>query len=92
MPSKEWSRVHISTCNHKLHELMNADETVLRLEKGKTRYGRQTFVYFKAYAGTFAHNTGNEPGQIRSWVFELNVDQPDTARIVDEGSWEPLAY
>lgn len=67
-------------------------ESVLRLERGKTRFGRQTFLYYKIHIGTFVNNAGGEPVDVHSIVAEINVDTPDSARVVDAENWEPIPF
>lgn len=75
----------------KLAEAETKDtESVLRIERGKTRFGRPTFLYYKITIGTFPQNTGNGPVDIRSIVAQLDVDSPDNPRSVDPSQWEPL--
>jgi hypothetical protein len=67
---------------------LNVDESILRIEEGQTRYGRQTFVYYKLLIATFEQLTGNSPVHPRTVVVQVNVDPPHTASYVDESQWQ----
>jgi hypothetical protein len=36
-------------------------EQIIQIHRGRTHYGRQTFVYYRVDLATLEMNTGNEP-------------------------------
>lgn len=80
----------LQSCLSFLSDSLALEESVLRVEQGQMRYGRQTFAFYKVRIGTFKGATGNEPVDIRTVVVEVNVDPPFHARAVDDSNWLPL--
>jgi hypothetical protein len=81
---------YLRSCLSLVSETLLSEESVLLLEQGRTRYGRQTFVFYKVRIGTFKNMTGNTPVDLRSTVVEVNVDSPHPSRFVDASEWQPL--
>jgi hypothetical protein len=69
---------------------MAQDESVVRVTKGKTRFGRVTTLYYLVDIARFVNRSGNEPVDRRSIVVEVPSGSPDRARTVDRSNWEPL--
>jgi hypothetical protein len=67
------------------------EESVISLERGQTRYGRQTFLFYKVQIATFVAKTGNTPVNPRTLCIAVNVDSPDTASTVPLSEWGPLS-
>jgi hypothetical protein len=66
------------------------EESILLIEQGETRYGRQTFVNYRVAFGTFEKKTGNTPTNRRVAFVQVNVDLPHRAQFVTESEWRPL--
>jgi hypothetical protein len=60
------------------------------VEKGQTRYGRQTFLHYKVEMATFVAKTGNSPVTPRTVCVSVNVDTPETAALVPIADWIPF--
>jgi len=80
---------YLEACLSLVATTLAAEESILLLEQGQTRYGHQTFVFYRARIGTFKNMTGNTPIDLRSAVIEVNADQPHHARFVDASEWRP---
>ena len=80
---------YLRSCLSLVSGTLGAEEAILVIEKGETRYGKQTFVYHRVRIGTFKNMTGNTPVDLRSAVVEINVDAPEQPRFVDESFFRP---
>jgi len=89
MPTNAYIQ-YLQSCISLVSETLADDESILVIEQGQTRYGRQTFAFYKVRIGTFKGLTGNSPVDLRSVVVEVNVDPPHSSRFVDESEWSPL--
>lgn len=89
MPANH-SLEYLHACLSLVSGTLGEQESVLAVVRGQTRYGRQTFVFFKVRIGTFENMTGNTPVNVRSVVVEVNVDPPHHARLVHDSDWVPL--
>lgn len=66
------------------------EEAILVIERGQTRFGRQTFQFYRVRIGTFRMLTGNEPVNQRTVFVQVNVDPPHHSQFVDASAWLPL--
>jgi hypothetical protein len=67
------------------------EESIMSVEKGQTRYGRQTTLYYKVEIATFVAKTGNSPVNSRTLCVSVNVDTPETAALVPVADWMPFS-
>jgi hypothetical protein len=81
---------YLQACLSLVSTTLGKEESILLLEQGQTRYGKQTFAFYRVRIGTFKNMTGNTPMDLRSAVIEVNVDPPHYARVVDASNWQPL--
>ncbi len=82
----------ISACLTAVAPTLAEEEAIIALTRGKTSFGRQTFIYYKAEVATFLGNTGNSPINQRSCCISVNVDTPETASLVSLDFWHPFNY
>jgi hypothetical protein len=66
------------------------EEAIMAIEKGQTRYGRQTYLYYRVQIATFVAKTGNSPINPRTICVAVNVDTPDSAALVSLSEWVPF--
>lgn len=81
----------VCACLNAVAPTLGDEEAVMAIEKGQTRYSRQTFLYYRVQIATFVGKTGNSPVDQRSLGVAVNVDTPDTAGIVPLGEWVPFS-
>jgi hypothetical protein len=74
-----------------VHAELGPEEAIIQIRRGRTRYGKQTYVYFLVDIATLALKSGNEPAKRRTRVVELNVDSPLSAKLHDP-LWVPYDH
>jgi hypothetical protein len=81
-----------------LHSVVDAvgaelrpEESIIQIRRGRTTYGKQTYVYFLVDIATLAQNTGNEPTNRRTRIAEINVDSPHSPKLHD-ALWAPYDH
>lgn len=81
---------NLQSCLALVSQSLADEESILLVEQGQTRYGRQTFSFYKVRIGTFEGMTGNKPVNLRTVVVQVNVDPPNVAQYASESDWHPL--
>jgi hypothetical protein len=81
---------YLNACIGLVESALDAEDSILLIEQGETKYGRQTFVNYRVAIGTFENRTGNNPVNRRVVFVQVNVDPPHRAQLVDESEWRPL--
>jgi hypothetical protein len=81
---------YVQACLSAVAPTLADEESIIAVEKGQTRYGRQTFLYYKVEIATFVAKTGNSPVSPRTVCVSVNVDTPETAALVPIADWTPF--
>lgn len=81
---------YVRVCLDAVGPTLADEESVMKVEKGQTHYGRQTYLFYKVDIATFVGKTGNSPVNPRSVCLSVNVDTPDTAQLAPMSDWTPF--
>ncbi|WFU44147.1 hypothetical protein QA640_17855 [Bradyrhizobium sp. CB82] len=80
----------VRACLDALAPSLSDEEAIMSVEKGQTRYGRQTYLYYRVQIATFVAKTGNSPVNPRAVCVAVNVDTPDSAALAPLSEWVPF--
>jgi hypothetical protein len=81
---------YVRACLNAVAPTLADEESIMAVDKGQTRYGRQTFLYYKVEIAAFVAKTGNSPVNSRTVCVSVNVDTPETAALVPIADWMPF--
>jgi hypothetical protein len=82
----------LQACIDLVADTLATEEAILVVERGQTKFAKQTFQYYRVQIGTFKMLTGNDPVNQRTVFVQVNVDPPHQSKFVDASDWLPLPH
>jgi hypothetical protein len=90
MSNNGWIQA-LQSCITLVATTLDIEQSILEVDQGQTRFGKQTFIFYKVRTGTFVGNTGNTPVDQRTTYVQVNVDPPNVATFTDASNWIPFS-